>query len=194
MSAMSEWSDEYEAEVTDPRAAETRLLLIVGNADLPFDIRAEAINHANMSRRALINVVNEGEFASTVLILSNDVDLLDYFAGNSTEYLRAIIAFNPSTPPLAVEDLSRDRSPLVRLNAGMNPNLSTHSRTRLALHDPDPFVRKATWWTMTTPDGRAAIDGERTVMVDDLDETPDSGIRRFRVAMYHLDENVELLS
>jgi hypothetical protein len=195
MSALPEWSHDYEAEVTDPRTPEARLIVIVRDTALPFAVREAAVNHPNMTRRSVLNLVNEpGQVATDVLTLTDDSDVLDYYSEHGNERFRAIIAFNPSTPGQAVEDLARDRSPLVRLNAGMNPMLSTHTRTRLALHDFDPSVRRQLWWAMTTVEGRAGLDGDRTAMISDSEETVDSDIKQFHVVLYHLDDNVALLS
>ena len=139
-----------------------QLLAIVAATGLSVRVRAGAAGHPALTGRDVLNIVQTNHpRADFILACTTQPDVLDLMADHHREMTRCIVAFNPAVSALTLEQLADDARYTVRVNAGLNGNLSRATRSRLALHDEDVRVRTEVHWAITTTQGRAVLEGAR---------------------------------
>lgn len=158
----------------DPNVTADTLLAHITDTRNDLRQRVKVAAHPNLSTRDVLKLIDDrGAGWDFVLSCTELTGVLDLFADNSDPYVRCLVAFNPATPTPVLERLANDTDLRVRVNAGMNGNLTTATRVLLARHDPDDVVRDQIHWVMTTSQGREVLNGARFALYTaDANETP----------------------
>jgi hypothetical protein len=174
---------DVDAPVPFDRMTGGQLLATLTSPGLSHERQDELVNHPSVSSRDLLDFLGgDIDCRDTVLALTENPDVLELWSGTEDVYLRAVIAFNPSTPAHVLATLADDVEPIVRANAALNGALSAAIRIRLWRHDPSEDVRDQAGWAMTTVQGQHVLDGHRYARLSDSDLPDDDNI--FRVLAY----------
>jgi HEAT repeat protein len=153
------------AIVADAASPADLLVLILVDRGLDPDIREAALNHAAMSTDTVLTLmdqVDEG-LRARILSTSKDASLLEHFLADPDPSVRALIAFNPATPPSSLEVLAGDADPTVRANAMYNPGLAPALVRAASDTDVSEDVRSAAADALGSDLGTYLRDGQRDV-------------------------------
>lgn len=161
----------YEV-VADPASDVDAVIAVFLSPGGDGHLREAAITHPAVTTQDVQRLLDQTEDHERVLALTHASDVLEVWAWSSLETVRAIVAFNPHTPPETVESLSRDSSAAVRANALLNPRLSLSTRMQLLRNDIDEDIRELAIWATRTVTGRAVASGERWLQYADDDPEP----------------------
>lgn len=127
------------ADITLPEIVE-----IFSDTAYDGEVRAAAIRHPACTLESLSPVLDVGSAPTLdrIAIESMDPDVLAHVARQGPPDRRAMVAYNPFSPPWLLDELAGDPDPLVRANVHVNPATPPNALLLLA-NDNDEDVRAA---------------------------------------------------
>jgi hypothetical protein len=155
--------------LNDPTASAEQLLTVVDDHLVDGQLRDGALNHPSIGPETteLLLIRADPDRRRRLLAAIENPDVLSAWANSHDPADRAIVAFNPYTPPGVVGRLGRDPDPRVRANTVFNPALPLAMVRAMRQADVDANVREAAETALTTSAGWALRSGQRWAVADD---------------------------
>ena len=144
-----------KGEITIVESAWEQLFTYLSEADIGFDSLDELLEYLNRSIPSASGggSLGDEEFADLVTEVNSSKILPERLAELAIEYVnwfnvyeeievKSLIANNPRTPKIALDELSKSASYETRLNVACNPNTERQTLERLS-RDSEGIVREA---------------------------------------------------